>query len=85
MGANGEGGLLRGGETEGAAAKHGCGETVHHRLGLHVQVSVHLVGAPATDKANAVAVDARAQEGHGPAGAGGAGRDIREGIRGIRV
>lgn len=69
VGAEGEGGeLSRRAELEGAAAKHGGGQASHNRLSLHVQVSVHFVGPPAADEANAVAVDACAQERHGAAG-----------------
>ena len=54
-------------ESEGTAAKHGCSEAGHDGLRLYVKIPIHLVGTPATDEANAVAVDAGAEEGHGAA------------------
>ena len=60
--------LSRRAELEGAAAEHGGGQAGHNRLSLHVQVAVHFVGPPAADEADAVAVDAGAQERHGAAG-----------------
>ena len=71
------------GETEGAAAKHGGGETGHHWLRLDVEVAIHLVRAPATDQANAIAINAGAHEGHRTASASGAGRDVGSGVDGV--
>lgn len=62
-----------------AATEHGGCDTGHDWLRLNVQVAVHLVGPPAADKANAVAIDARAEHGHGTAGAGGPGREVARG------
>jgi hypothetical protein len=45
-----------------------------------VQVPVHFVGPPAADEANAIAVDAGAQERHGAAGSRGPHRHIGQGV-----
>ena len=61
-------------ELEVAAAQHGGGNAGHDRLRLYVEVTIHFVRSPTPDKANAVAVNARAEHGHGatrPRGAGG--------------
>ena len=56
-------------ESEGTAREHLGGEIVHDRLGLDMQISQHLVGAPAPDEADGVAVDMGAEKGHGARGA----------------
>ena len=74
---NEKGGMMVvGHETVVAATKHGGGHSRHDRLGLNVQVPIHLVGAPAANEPDAIAIDAGAQHGHGATGAGGAGRDV---------
>ena len=57
------------------AAEHGRGDAGHGWLGLNVQVAIHLIGAPATNETDAIAVNAPAQEGHGAARPRGAGRE----------
>ena len=44
-------------ELVGAAAEHGGGDASHHGLRLDVEVSKKLIGAPATDHSDAVAVN----------------------------
>ena len=69
---------------EGAAAKHGGGDTGHHWLRLNVEVAIHLVRrAPATDQVNAIAINPGAHEGHCTASASGAGRDVGRGVGGV--
>jgi hypothetical protein len=41
-----------------------------------MQVSQHLIGAPAPDETDAIRIDIGTQEGHGAGGAEGTGRDI---------
>ena len=53
----------------------GRGHPRHHCLGLNVQIPVHLVGAPAANEADAIAVDSVTHHGHDAAGGGGPGRD----------
>ena len=77
------GGLVRC-EVKGTAAQHGSGDTSHQEgLRLDVEVSEHLVGAPATDHAETVAVDSGAKECHGAASACRARRDVVGRIRRI--
>ena len=73
------------GETEGAAAKHGGGEACHDGLGLNVKISIHFVGAPAPDEADAVTVGAGAEKGHGAAGARGPDGDVGDGVGRVRM
>jgi hypothetical protein len=64
------GGCQKGGRGErlaGATTEHGGSDAGHGRLGLDMQVSVHLIGAPAPDEPDAIAVHTRAKEGHGAA------------------
>ena len=68
--------VVAGNEAVVATTEHGGGHPRHDRLGLDVQVPVHLVGAPAANEADAVAVDAGTQHGHGTTGTGGTGRDV---------
>jgi hypothetical protein len=48
-----------------------------------MKVAEHFIGPPLPDHAEAIAVDAGAEEGHGAAGPGGWDRDINEGVGGI--
>ena len=58
--------------TEEAAAKHGGSEAGHDRGSLHMKISIqHLVGPPAADETNSIAVNAGTQERHGTVGASG--------------
>ena len=45
--------------------KHSGREMTHKRLGLHVEVSEHLIGLPSSQQANPIRVDVGAKEGHG--------------------
>ena len=68
-----------------AAAEHCGGDAGHDRLGLHVQVAIHLVRLPTSNEADPIAVDARAEEGHRPSGACGPCRDVGDGESEVRV
>ena len=70
---------------KGAVAQHGRGDAGHEGLRLEVEIAKHLVGAPAADHTDAVAVDSGTEESHGAARAGGAGGDIGGRIGGIGV
>lgn len=50
-----------------------------------MEIAVHLIGPPATDEANAVAVDAAAEQRHSAACAGRANRDVGRGVARMRV
>ena len=78
------GGLARR-EVKGTAAQHGSGDTSHQGLRLDVEVSEHLVGAPATDHAETVAIDAGAKECHGTSRSCRARRDVVRRIRRIGI
>ena len=79
------GGLVRR-EVKGTAAQHGSGDTSHQGLRLDVEVSEHLVGAPATDHVETVAVDSGTKECHGTSSACRARRDVLVGrIRRIQI
>ena len=49
---------------------------MHEWVGLRVQVSQHLVGAPATYQSNNVGIDSCAKERHGSARSKAAGGDV---------
>ena len=88
VGAEGQGGKCSGraGEAEGATAKHGGSEEAcHDGLGLNVKISIHFVGAPAPDEADAVTIYPGAEKGHGAAGARGPDGDVGDGVGGVRV
>ena len=59
-----------------AASKHLGSKISHDRLGLYMQVSQHLVGAPAPEETNAISIDVCAQECHGAGRSKGAGGDV---------
>ena len=61
------------------AMEHGGGKARHGWLGVDMKVPVHLIGSPAADETNPVAIHTRAEEGRGSAGPGGAGREERRG------
>ncbi len=61
-------------EGEVAPAEHAGSKVTHDRFGLYMQISHHLVGAPAADELNAIGIHICTQKGHGarcPEGAGG--------------
>ena len=72
-------------QAEGTAAQHGGRKAGHDWLCLDVEVAVHFVRPPAAQQTDAIAIDARAKEGHGTAGAGGAYRHIGGGVGGVWV
>jgi hypothetical protein len=55
---------------------HAAGEVSHDGFSLDVKVAKHLVAAPSAQEANDVAVNAGAEESHGPGGTKRAGIDI---------
>jgi len=56
--------------------EHKAGEVAHDRLGLKMQVTEHLIRAPAADQADNVGVDVGKEKGHGTTSAKGLGVDI---------
>ena len=70
---------------KGAVAQHSRGDAGHDGLRLEMEVAKHLIGVPASDHTDAVAVDSGAEERHGTARTNGAGGDIGRRIRGIGV
>ena len=81
MGAKGRVGKSSRRKAKIAAPKHGGREAVHDGLRLDVKVSEHFVRSPTSDHAQAVAVNARAEQRHGAARTGGADRDVAQRIR----
>ena len=52
-------------ESVSATEKHSGRKITHDRLRLHMQISQHFIGAPATDEADAIRIHIRTQESHG--------------------
>jgi hypothetical protein len=63
-------------EVVGAAMKHAGGEVAHDGARLHVQIPHHGVTLPPAEELGYVGVHLGAKQGHGAAGAEGAGRDV---------
>ena len=56
-------------ERKGAMVEHGGSEMVAGRKGLYMEVTEHLIGPPAAEKANTVAVNVTTKQRHCATGA----------------
>lgn len=63
-------------EVVGDVVEHLLGKSLHHRLGLGVQVPNHCVAVPATEELDEVKIHFAAQQGHGTASSKGSSADV---------
>jgi hypothetical protein len=64
------------GENKVAVEQHAGGKVAHYGFSLDMQISKHLVGAPASEEADDIGVHLCAQEGHRARGTKGPSGDV---------